>query len=78
MAHRHSSDGWWGLVISLGALVVMLLGLRGCDAWQCSEVEATTGRSTQWRLISGCYVEVDGRWIPRDSWRGEQELGRRP
>lgn len=80
MSRYKSDSSWLGLLVQLAiylvALGAIMLGFRGCGALQCDEVEQTTGRKTQFRLISGCYVQVEGRWIPQDSWRGEQDLER--
>lgn len=48
-------------------------GVVGCEKIKCLDVGETTGRKTYHSIYSGCYIEVDGRMIPRDSWRGEQE-----
>lgn len=56
--------GWMALTVCVGV---------GCDKIECADVGATTGRETKHSVLSGCYVEVDGRMIPRDSWKGETE-----
>ena len=53
-------------------VILLLLGARGCEAISCADVSEVTGRRTNFRLISGCYIEVNGKMIPRDSWRGEE------
>jgi hypothetical protein len=70
----HSNDGsLFTLIFTIVFVAILMLGWRGCEAIQCDEVGDATGKPTQFRFISGCYVKVDGRWVPRDSWRGEQE-----
>ena len=67
-----SSTAWIAIFVIFTALLMLFAGYL-FPAWKCDEINAVTGRKTQYRLISGCYVEVDGRWVPRDSWRGEQD-----
>lgn len=67
------SDSWLSIILILVFMGLLLGGARGCDAWRCNQTQDMTGKRTQWRFVSGCYIEVDGRWIPKDSWRGEQE-----
>jgi hypothetical protein len=40
---------------------------------KCDQVEEVTGRNTEWRALSGCYVEVNNRMVPLGSWRGESQ-----
>ncbi len=40
--------------------------------FQCLDIEANTGHDTKMSAAVQCYVHVDGRWIPKDAWRGEQ------
>lgn len=70
-----SDSGWvWLFVAGMVLLVAVLIGGKyWLDSCSCDQLGEMTGKETKWRVLSGCYVKVDGRWIPRDSWRGEQE-----
>lgn len=54
-----------GALIFLGPLIMGTI--------KCDEVSRVTGRKTEYHYFSGCYIEVNGRMIPSDSWRGEQD-----
>ncbi len=58
-------------VIALIMLVFVLPSIFG--QLQCNEVGDVTGRNTTYKLMSGCYIEVNGKMVPSDSWRGEQD-----
>lgn len=60
------------ILLPLAALAVVSAGATWFAAVSCDEVGEMSGRRVEYRLISGCYVEVNGRMIPRDSWRGEE------
>jgi hypothetical protein len=65
---------WWPVAASLLAVVLFFCAaLWWIPSAKCNQTADVTGKPTQWRLLSGCYVKVDGRWIPVGSWRGEQE-----
>ena len=70
-------DSTWAYIVGM-ALCLVAIGScsAGFASVRCTEVGEVTQRNTEWRLMSGCYVEVEGRMIPRESWRGEQELAR--
>jgi len=72
----NSSDGAISLVVTLAFLGLVLCGSACWSYTSCDQKGEVTGRETEWRLISGCYIKVEGRWIPEDSWRGEQDLNR--
>ncbi len=63
------------IAIAWPALLLALAmgGAATCSCAKCDELTDVSNRPTKWKLISGCYVKVEGRWIPRDSWRGEQD-----
>lgn len=54
-------------------LLALPLTLYIYAAAVCSELGEMTQRRTEYRILSGCYIEVDGRFIHRDSWRGEYD-----
>lgn len=39
----------------------------------CDDIGDATGRHVEYRILSGCYVQVNGRMVPAGSWRGEQD-----
>ncbi len=67
-------DSYFYTVCLLVAAAFFCAAVWWLPAARCNEVHELTGKQTEWRLISGCYVKVDGRWIPMDAWRGEQEV----
>lgn len=58
------------MVLILGALTG---GALAVHAAECSTIGEMSGRRTEWKVIGGCFVEVNGRLIPKDSWRGEED-----
>lgn len=65
-------------LVGMGILLVLAVGAMlgldaGCSSMQCHDVERATGKRTEYRVLTGCYVEVGGKMIPLGSWRGEQE-----
>jgi hypothetical protein len=77
MIERKMSDSVkaWGLMAGslLMLFAVLLVWTRITGAVECLDLDSQTPYKTKFSVLSGCYVEVDGRWVPRDSWRGEQE-----
>lgn len=55
------------LFIIVGTPVVLI------DKAGCNRIASDSNINTEYRLIGGCYVEVNGRMIPKDNWRGEYE-----
>ena len=69
--------GWLHAILAaLAIAAVLFVTAYAIPSCRCSDVADATGRDTQYRIISGCYVLVNDRWVPSDSWRGEQELPR--
>lgn len=62
-------------------IFIWLLCFLGMVCWaalsfsryQCADIGERSGRRTEWGIVSGCFIEVNGRMIPKDSWRGEYE-----
>lgn len=70
-------EPWYLTPIGMAVTGVAFIGIVGLalhlgNVAQCSEVGDVTGRRTDYRVLSGCYVEVNGRMVPLDSWRGEE------
>lgn len=60
----------------IGVIILIVAILFGGGAWsnyRCNQLEDLSGKKTEWRLGAGCYVEVNGRLIPQENWRGEYE-----
>lgn len=62
-------DGIIMIVISLAFIGVMMVGIKGCEAYKCSELRGQAEIQTKWHLVNGCFVRVDGKWIPDERWR---------
>jgi hypothetical protein len=62
---------------ALGLLVVGIVcifgGAYACDSATCSSVGKRAGKRTEYELLGGCFIEVNGRMIPQGSWRGEED-----
>lgn len=75
-------EKWYdnGLYVALAfaaGVVVLVVGICamaiGFTSAACSEMGERANRDTSYSWLSGCFVEVNGRMIPADSWRGEYE-----
>jgi len=51
-------------IVGFSALLVW-----GAGATKCSFLGDEIGHPTKYRFFTGCYVEVDGKWIPQTAWR---------
>lgn len=55
------------------ALVVFIAGTvalgYGCDNYNCSNLGTISGKETRYDVISGCFVKIDGQWVPVSRWR---------
>lgn len=61
-----------GLIITLIFLGIMALGPL-IERAKCNRISSDSNIKTSYRLLGGCYVEVNGRMIPKENWRGEYE-----
>lgn len=58
-------------VIAMLFLAAIMLA-RWADRESCEAI-AKSGYHVEYRgLLEGCYVNINGRWIPRENWRVEQ------
>lgn len=73
--HDHSGFGIITTIILIGFI---LIGAKACSEFKCEDIESNSGIKTKFSWWTGCYVKVQGRWIPKDSWRGEYEQARQP
>lgn len=64
-------------LVLIGVVLAFFLGLYGLiyyvDNRQCNAIRINGIESRYQGVIEGCYVKVDGRFIPKDNWRGEYE-----
>ena len=60
-----------GLLLAVTGIV--LIPTYFIERAECNRIDSN-GTNTEFRAIGGCYVEVNGRLIPKESWRGEYEL----
>lgn len=67
------NDGVILLAVTVGLIVILFGGAMACSELTCEDLGDNSDVKTKYSWVSGCYVRVDGRWIPRDSWRGEYE-----
>jgi len=73
-ARRDRMAAWAFYIGAIVLVFAIALGFgRGVGAIACVDIESQTKYETKFSIFSGCYVHVDGRWVPRESWRGEQE-----
>lgn len=55
-------------VLSLAILVPVLV-LAGLLAnASCNNVAELTGHATRWEVLAGCFIDIDGRWVPYERW----------
>jgi hypothetical protein len=55
--------------VLLIGFVLCAFGAVACDAMQCDDLSAQSGKVTKYSPLSGCYVKVDDKWIPEERWR---------
>ncbi len=68
-------ESWFVWFLSCGLLFgILVFGTTAINAASCKEVGQMTGRETTYKFLSGCYVKVNNRMIPADTWRGEQDI----
>lgn len=60
----------WAQIISLVSILAFyLMGFTLWQGWRCSTRWADTGHVAEFSIPAGCRINVDGRWIPEDSYR---------
>lgn len=59
-----------GVAALLAAIIMIAIGM---DHSACAQLAEVSGHKTQYYKLSGCYVRVNGRMIPKESWRGEKQ-----
>lgn len=63
------------IITTVGAMILgfAIFGVSMLGKVDCDKLQSMSGKDTKYSLIGGCYVEVNGKFIPRDNWRGEYE-----
>lgn len=68
-------EGMQTVVLMLGVVTLVLTIVCGVgfvaanlDRASCLEGGENAGTTVHYELLSGCYVKVDGRFIPYDRW----------
>jgi hypothetical protein len=61
----------WVGTLALGAFVALIVWalVDGLPRYSCATLEWETGTRTRYRLMAGCFVDIDGRWMPQRNWR---------
>ena len=60
-----------GCVVFAIVAILTMISLAICipvDIQSCNELRNQTGNETQWRIWNGCYVKVNGQFIPSEQW----------
>lgn len=63
----------WTIPSVVILLTVAIAMAVGCSVMACDSVETESDIRTKYSLLSGCYVEVGGKWVPLDRWRSIAE-----
>jgi len=57
------------ILMYIGVIVILLIGGYAVGSYKCDYYGKATNRKVQFGFVNGCYVEKDGRWIPKDQIR---------
>lgn len=59
------------------AFIVMFFlfagGAYGCSVMTCDNLGKEANVATKHNVLNGCFVNVDGKWIPEGRWRAVDE-----
>jgi len=44
-----------------------------CNDLSCSSLGREAGVQTKYTALSGCFVKINGKWIPENRWRTIEE-----
>lgn len=58
-----------GLLMVTFAMLLVVGSLRGCEAWTCDDMGRTAEVETKFDWLTGCYVKINGHWVPSSRWR---------
>ena len=56
-------------VATVVIFVLLLIGGCGLSAYQCNSVAVKMGLHYSYGPIQGCMLKVDGKWVPKESYR---------
>lgn len=62
-----------GIIFTVSLIVGFVFAVRQYERLQCNRLSQTASVATRFDNINGCYVKVNGRFIPRENWRGEYQ-----
>lgn len=68
----------FGLFVSFLLVLAIVIAVLSTpfillDRASCNRISSDSRIKTEYRLIGGCYVEVNNRLIPKENWRGEYQ-----
>lgn len=55
------------VMVGCVAAIVIFYAIHGVVS--CGDVEKQASVPTKWSFWSGCYVQLDGKWVPEARWR---------
>lgn len=64
-------NNWDELPFGVGLVLIFFLlvvGLLTLSAHTCTNVGETMGFESKYSALSGCFINVDGRFIPADAY----------
>lgn len=65
-------DFWQVMGITLGGVMVALIGIFGCAQMgaymACNKYELLTDHQTSFSISTQCLINVDGRWMNADTY----------
>ena len=72
---RRGRDPFGCLIVAgIAALVVgPFIGAYSCSRMACHDITEETGTPAKHDWLSGCYVKVNGKWVPEGRWRNVDE-----
>ena len=62
-----------GVLVLVIPLIAIGGGAYGCSVASCSDTAEQANVPTKHSIWSGCYVQIDGHWVPADRWRSIEE-----
>jgi hypothetical protein len=64
----------------MGYLITCAIVLLGafcfsyaCNDLSCSSLRQEAGVQTKYTVLNGCFVKINGKWIPENRWRTIEE-----
>ena len=66
--YKSKYDGWLELVIGAALILISLAILLSIKSYECSSYGELTERETRFFITNGCFIEYDGKFIPRSEF----------